>query len=531
MKNWWIECKKKINDLNNYKILTMMTFVLILIGFIMQFRLVGMYYDDYGNASLSYGYDSSHIRGTDYTLNDLLTWAKWIYFNWSGRVLYALFLIPLLKSGSDLYMFVEAIVLTLIFVYMYKIVKRYAGIEKDNPLIVIGFVIMYGLLYGTILNWGIYWASASVLYLLPVLPFLIFIEMYDKVESKITCHEKVTSSSYLKLFLLIPLITLSQEQVGGAFLVWLICRIVLGHIKTEKKYLKLDILVVLWTSLTFIIMFGAPGNWVRMNGSGEFAQLSLFGKVKHNLPILLMVLVDGDLIGINTLLWVSGVLMISALCIITRQKRHIFWFVGIIPYGYTILERFLSLMNYHNPIWSEKLRYTSFILFILVMFFLMLRFFLVINKIAFVAVMISAVASVACLLISPVHPYRATLPYVFLCMIFIAICFSIFYKVCNNIIMQLIVGVMICIVASFSTNNLMKTYEGYEKNAFIDSYNISVLEEYNGKDTEMVLLKYVNEEYRGPAAHDELFSATETWMKEYYNIPYEVEFVWKSIAE
>ena len=50
----------------------------------MQHRLVGMYYDDFGNASLSYGYDSSSIIGTNYTIMDLAKWSKFIYLNWGG---------------------------------------------------------------------------------------------------------------------------------------------------------------------------------------------------------------------------------------------------------------------------------------------------------------------------------------------------------------------------------------------------------------------------------------------------------------
>ena len=209
-------------------------FLFVMFGFflIAQHRLVGMYYDDFGNASLSYGYDSTNIMGTDYTLQDLLAWAKNLYLTWGGRVLCALILVPMLKSGPVLFMFVQACVLLAIFVAMYFVVKKFS--QNGNGVVIsIILILLYGLLQGNILTQGIYWASASILYIWPILPFLIIILLYMDIERNICDGKKVRLSSYVGLILLIPLVTLSQEQIGGALVVWLICNALMGQFKKD----------------------------------------------------------------------------------------------------------------------------------------------------------------------------------------------------------------------------------------------------------------------------------------------------------
>lgn len=114
--------------------------------------MVGMYYDDFGNASLSYGYDSSQIAGTNYSMKDLYMWAKYIYFNWGGRIIYALMLIPLLKNE--------------------------------------------------ILTMGMYWASASVLYVWPVLFFILLILHYGNLKKKINDSEKINANLKVHMYVM-----------------------------------------------------------------------------------------------------------------------------------------------------------------------------------------------------------------------------------------------------------------------------------------------------------------------------------------
>jgi len=503
------------------KVILIVMFLFLGIGILMQHQLVGMYFDDFGNASLSYGYDSSFIDGTEYTFKELLAWAKNIYSNWSGRILYALIMIPMMKESIRPFMIFQSIILLLIFAVMYRIVKRYCSFDEE-PLILIGFVIIYGLFTGTILSYGIYWASASVLYLLPILPFLLCVEKYESAKANLAIEE-VGKKTYVQIGLLIPWITLSQEQIGGAFLVWIICRIVLGNIKKENRSIKLDVFVFLWSLFTFLLFFAAPGNWVRMDSNLEFSNLSFLQKIYKNVPVLAFVLTGNDLLGINILLWISGVIM---LYILKRKKEKIFLMLGIIPFGvYLINKGFSKFID--KEIISFQFCTISYFLFIISMFFIMILFFQQIQYIQFLAIMIAAVASVFCLLLSPAIALRSCIPYAFICMIFIEIIVYYFFKDVSQKVLQYIGVLALCIITFVSINNLIKIYSGYKENYRVEQYNWRILETYNGVEEEIVLEKYVNEIYRGPAPYEEGFEFCETWIKEYFNIPQAVVFVWE----
>lgn len=510
-----------MEKLRKKKVILIVMFLFLGIGILMQHLLVGMYFDDFGNASLSYGYDSSFINGTEYTFKDLLAWAKSIYLNWSGRILYALIMIPMMKENIRPFMIFQSIILLLIFAVMYRIVKRFCNFDEE-PLILIGFVIMYGLLTGTILSYGMYWASASVLYLLPILPFLLCVEKYENAKANLAIEE-VGKKTYVQIGLLIPWITLSQEQIGGAFLVWIICRIVLGMIKRENRSKKLDAFVFLWSLFTFLIFFVAPGNWVRMDSNLEFSNLSFLQKINKNVPVLAFVLTGNDLLGINILLWISGIIMLYML---NRKKEKAFLLLGIIPFGVYLMNKGLGKFL-DMEIISFQFCTISYFLFIISMFFIMILFFQQIQHIEFLAIMIAAVASVFCLLLSPAIALRSCIPYAFICMIFIEITFYYFFKDVSQKVLQYIGGFVLCVITFVSMNNLITIYSGYKENYSVDQYNWSILETYNGVEEEILLKKYANDIYRGPAAYEEGFEFCETWIKEYFNIPQVVMFVWE----
>lgn len=519
---------KRSISVEREKIYVIIAFALLAVGIVMQYRLVGMYFDDFGNASLSYGYDSSNINGTAYSVADLFQWAKWIYFNWGGRVLYALVMIPMLKNGPLPFMMFQSIILLLIFVMMYKMAKRYCGFQNE-PFIVLAFVVLYGTLKGTILTWGIYWASASVLYLLPILPFLVCIYIYDSSVNMIKKGNDVPIKSYVLLGILIPWVTLSQEQISGAFLVWIICRIVIRIIvcstREEKTYLKLDLFIFIWSLITSMIFFLAPGNWSRMNAVEGFSELSVIEKIQVDFPILINILLDRSLAGINVFLWLSGVAMLVMLFMKKKSWVHILLFVGILPFGVylfnVVLER---ILGFNILGWIDYK--IIFCMFILSMFFILILFFYERKQLQLLALMIAAVASVVCLLISPTINLRSCIPYAFICMLLIVIVGYIFYMTYKNIIVRYICTLLAAGIVVLSAINLAVIYIGYDQNYEAEQKNFDTLSNYNGIDEVIYLQKYANDTYRAPMPCDEGYEGTIYWVQEYFDIPGNVSIVW-----
>ena len=161
-----INILKKIYDYLNKNKFVISLFFIIFILLAFQHSVISMYFDDYGNASLSYSYWVSNVDGTNYTIPQLLEWAGHIYNNWGGRIFYAIFfIIPLLKHGIKAYMFVQTFVITGIIFFMYKIIKYYKS-KKQKYLSIVPIIlfILYTCIDLSYLRHGIYWASASVLY-------------------------------------------------------------------------------------------------------------------------------------------------------------------------------------------------------------------------------------------------------------------------------------------------------------------------------------------------------------------------------
>ena len=270
---------------NKFEILSFLT---IFILFYMQCQLIAMYFDDFGNASLSYSYVVPNVQGTNYTISQLFEWARHIYNQWGGRIFYAIaFIIPLLKNGISAFMFIQSIILTLILFYNYKIIKRFSIKQKFISFVPFLLFIFYCMIDMVFLRHGIYWASASVLYVWPLLPLFMFLDFYLELIEKIDKEKKYNKVfSYFYLMILAFLTTFSQEQIGVGLIMFLLFNMIFIQ-KMDKKYLKVNIFCLLISICFYLLLFLAPGNWVRMDSNKEFSKLSFLGKIIYNYPNLI----------------------------------------------------------------------------------------------------------------------------------------------------------------------------------------------------------------------------------------------------
>lgn len=517
--------KSKYLKLNKGQIEVLGLFILFGIYLFLQHRLVGMYYDDFGNASLSYGYDSSAVNGTDYTLRDLLGWAKYTYLNWGGRIIYALMLIPLLKDGAHLFMMIQVVIMLAAFVMMYQIARKFCT-NGNRSVIPCCFMLVYGLLQGDILSQGVYWASASVLYVWPILPLMFLIWFYSHLEEKLKHGETLKIQHYIVILIVVPFITLSQEQLGGALIVWLIFNAALKHWKDERRYIKLDCFTVVYAVVTYGIMFAAPGNWSRLSTNNDYVNKTLVERLQYGISNVLSLLTNPNLKYFNLLLLIAGILILASLW---RVKSR--WYLlgsGICMIPFLVADIFEIIRK--NYI-SEEIRGLFFFIFLIDMLFLLIFYFGQRKQLEFVATMLAAVASVFCLIFSPAFSLRSCLPYVFICMIFIAVVLAESLEKYKYTVGQFVIGAGIAVLGIVCLINVSNIYKGYEKNYYIDNYNFSELENYNGEDDEIYLVEYDNALYRGTMSCDSGFEYIDYWVKEYFAIPQNVAIKWKSIPE
>lgn len=493
--------------------------ILLLLLLLIQHNVVGLYYDDFGNASLSYGYDSSSIPGTAYTLKDLIEWAKYTYNNWGGRILYALILIPLTKHNAVLFGIVQSIIITLLFLISYLFASQYKEKKSFSISGLVVAILTYFSLYGDINRYGIYWASASVLYVWPLLFFILAAYVYEKACVQEEESGKIRSSCYFLLLLLVPLVTLSQEQLGFAFAAWTCCQGLLKLIR--KKINKLDIFLIVWSLITYALFLSAPGNWKRLADSGEFAQLSIFQKVIYNVPNILNLMLYEGLRYFNVLLAVSGLFMVLR----SRRKKKLFKIISSV----IIIAQIISILIPG----VGTLDLIVFSCFIINMFLILLDYYHSHQRRRFIQLLISGVASVCFLIVSPSLQMRSFIPYVCFFTILIG---DVFADYITETGMNTRTKKAFAIVA-FTAMTVPAfycaavNYIGYKQNDYIQQYNDKIFRSYDGTQERLYLLSYGNRKYRAQMPSDSGYASIGSWMKEYYNIPQSVMLIWKPLDE
>ncbi len=507
------------NELKWKKAVIACLLVLLFLLLLVQHSVVGLYYDDFGNASLSYGYDSSAIPGTNYSLCDLFNWAEYSYNNWGGRILYALILIPLTKYNAVLFGIVQTCIITLLFFLSYILAGEYKAKKQISISGLIIAILIYFSLYGDINRYGIYWASASVLYLWPMLFFVLAAWVYERACEQYAQNGKIPVSKYLILLAAVPFVTLSQEQLGFAFVAWAGCQFLQKMIR--KKINKLDIFLIIWSVITYAIFLIAPGNWKRLADSGEFAQLSIFQKISVNVPNILSLMLYEGLRYFNVLLAIAGLLMVFR----ARQMNRVLRIASII----IILAHFVFILI--PGVGTPDL--IVFGCFIADMFLILLNYYRSEKRRRFLQLWVSGVASVCFLIVSPSLQMRSFIPYVCLFTILIGDVFSDFILdigietrpkkvIATAASIVLIAPALYCAAIN---------YIGYSRNDYIQQYNDRILRSYDGSQDRLYLLNYGDGRFRAQMPSDQGYQSIGYWMKEFYNIPQSVVLVWKPLDE
>ena len=503
---------------NNSTCILLFTVIFLLLFF--QHQLIAMYFDDFGNASLSYNQTSSEITGTNYSFRDLWHWCVLTYNGWGGRILYAaLILIPLLKFGTAIYMFLQSIVITLILFFSYKIANEIS--EKKSMLIPPILMILYMLINMEYLRHGIYWASASILYIWPLLPFLMFIYFYIKLTKKIENNKKINYYFWMPILLILNFFaTFSQEQIGVAVLVFLIGFIIIKHMKNIKSFLILDLPNLIVNVVSFALLIFAPGNSARMDTNTEFSNLSIFGKIGKNLPEIFKNIFNSPMTIFMIILTIVFVLNIF----INRKKLKVNKFV----YFQFIFFSFISLVYFFIKDYNYYIPSIYGLLWILFVGIWLIIYGLKFNKIEIALLAVTGCSSIFCLILSPVVGGRTSLPFIFFIFLLIIIMLE------DILSERYFKYILILLFVPLSFNGLVNykiNYNGYLENYGIEKLNFKILSSnYGIKDKKIInLYKYPETWFGSTRSYEE--PSMDYWIKEYFNITQEAEFNWIDLYE
>ncbi|MBR1884092.1 MAG: hypothetical protein IJ809_04020 [Clostridia bacterium] len=508
-----------IKKIKNKKVY--IVFLCFFAALLFQHHFMWLYHDDYGYASLSYVGDVYKEVNAGYhtSLLNILSFLKYHYMNWGGRVLYFFFECIMLRHGLHIFRIVQSLVVTGIFFYLYKIMASI--FRKEDYKLAIITVALYGVFEIMLFRNGVFWITASVLYLFPFLPFFMYI--YYFICNKITNKKLEIVLSSLLIFAT----SFSQEQISALVVSFMLMFAIYRYIK-DKKVDKMLIINFLVAMIGFAILMLSPGSKVRMEKTPEFYELNLFQKIMTNIPSILTNNFGGYTKIFTILFFIAGVYFayqnykeknrLSVLNIITLISNGTILLFTILKYdGYFAWLYSLKNGNIYNYIITAV-----FVMQLILFAYSALLYFIREKNIIIAFLFIASIVSQAVMLVAPYFPLRSA-------MILQFINFILILFVIHNVIIErnkFILMIPLLIVLLWNYSEI--TY-GYMVNDSINASNHKTLIETSSKIKEgekidkITLKKLPLAAYSCDQPYDDGFEYIKFYMKVYYELPVELE--------
>ncbi len=497
----------------NDKKKTIIIFAIFFALLLFQIHFVWLYYDDYGYASLSYLAGYTGNRGMEASLMDVFSFLNYHYNHWGGRVLWFFLEIVLLRFSIHSYRIVQAIITTAIFYMIYKIVTKI--IKKEDWKIALSSIICFGLVDLMILRDTFYWFTASVLYLLPILPLFILIYLMMEEKRKI--------STNIICIILAFIASWSQEQVSIYITSYLILK-TLHDLFILKQKSRWNIAITVSSIIGLLILMLAPGSGVRMDYNQDFYNLSLIKKVFTNLPLIIENNFGG-LTKIFTLMFFACVLFI-----IYKNKNSFKnkWMIdiGLINVIFIMLFNMVKNEGYFSFLYSisKFSNIIKLISFVQLGYIFLILFICFYKKKEYILsfLIVSAALSQLSMIMAPYFPMRSTTMLEFTTYIIFVYTIAQIIKDKKINIKYLLIPISLISIYNYSTNTL-----GYINNNGIKKENDRLLRDASkrikkGEKIKEVELVRINELYGVVEPKDTYYL-----MKHYYEIPLEVDVHYK----
>ena len=476
-----------------------------------QHSYVFMYFDDYGYASLSYGWtENSH--GMDFSLKDILSYLKWHYMNWGGRILYFFFEIVVFKIGGlKLMQQVQALIIILIGCVAGKIVSQITGADKSQCM-----ALSLGL-YGTFnlltVNDAVYWYSASVIYVWPLLPLFGAIYYFLRWER----NTKIAKVFSLFLFFSAAF---SQEQIAVLTVIFVILYSILRYFETKhiSKH-SIAILISVLSGATLTIL--APGNFVRASEQDryiDFYSKSLLRRAIENVGKICNV----NFGGYNFIFVIILTAFVGSLLAIYFKNNKIA-IVSILFIAYFLLEYFIEV-----PLYFDIALRCVWFLFLSVALTI---YYYQNNNILMSSLLYAGICSQGMMIVSPTVPVRCHIMMEFVLHIILIETIIRLWNISRN----RIIGLSIALLLSYSLCNMVGIILGYQTNYQINEMNhlklveASLAYEEGHESEEVVLYKLRNDLFANKMPYYEDYRYIEYWMKNYYELPQTTTFHWLDV--
>ena len=515
------------------KVLFMCLLTVFFCVVLFQMANVFLYHDDYGYFTLTY--HNPHALGTGHnkSIKQMLRFLGTHYMIHGGRVLY--FFIELLLGCRSLWplRIVQALVISGIV--------GYSAWQTDKK--VFGILTAASLYFAqslTIARDGIYWFTASILYIFPLVPFLVACTMFwDFLAFR--KGSPYPLKKYILMNICLFFASFSQEQTSCALLFFVFGAMFVRFVLDEgigvypdiKKRLIISVCIA---AAGFILLMAAPGNWARASNDGRgLAQLLI-----ENAGQVMLYLYLGDA---KVLHMAELSICIAAAVFLYRKKAA--------KIGFTVFSAGFSLilagmctirhMGCYNSL-STFLNYDYTVVravlgchFLTVCIQVTLFYTAFKKDIRKLLIFCSGVVTLAFMFIAPASvPGRATIPFYF---ILIFILTDMACTLFSEFKTYKLPALWCLLVFVYAAANYSGILEGYVLNANIHRANDILLKRAEqqiadgGTVKTVTLYKNIDEDYSIPGAYNERYVYIAEWMKTYYNLPQDVEFEFKDYYE
>ena len=512
-------------------------FLIFFLIVLIQHQFMYIYHDDYGYASLSYAYNVENVEGHDVNLEQIVEFLKGHYEVWGGRILTFFYEIILLTNGPWLYRLLQSIVITLIFFLIYKIVKKCVQNKIDDRLLALCTVMCYGVFEIMLVRTGIFWASAAVSYLFPILPLLAFIYLYEQSKEKDFKNLFTKIIFYLFCGILIFTATFSQEQISVAALGYILILTIYNIVK-NKRVDKLDLIMCLVAILGFSILMLAPGNILRQQHptSIEFYSKPIVERLELGIQNLIFGNFSNYTKIFNMIFYIS--IAYASYVVVKRKKGiKILSCLSLLSILFIIFVNMTQQTEYFEWVYGlltnniyKKLVIVGFMFQFLLMFYSVIVYLYDEKKLKLINIVTIAIFSVGCMIIAPYFAPRSSIAFEILCLVFILYMFVQFYDSVTD--KKMINFILVPTFVIFLCNVLIIT-NGYYKNSSINRENDKILTQVSeridkGEDIRQVTLKKLNNIlYSGDQPYMEGNDYITIYMKEYYNLPKDLDIIYE----
>lgn len=475
----------------------------------------------------------------------------------------------------------------IIFSMVYMIVDMVTFKNKEQRWLVASLVWLLVFIIDILISREtLYWLDGHLAYVFTTFNLLIFFYYLFK---RLIIKSKFKKFDYVLLPIVAFFAGWSGPQSGAIIIVMTILLFIYKRFFLKEKIKGICYISFIIAIIGFLVYYFAPGNNVRFEtGFPQIAQLNTFELIEYRIDSIFSLLFNynSNFAGLTFYIYITFALLIiitiNKILKDTNSKKItkafvclsaivlIIFILASIIYRYNLMgceyigKLFFSFKNIYQEIlngyFNFKMLLPYIVMTIVIISSLIMSFYIFIKEksvLHFIALACAFLTQLI-MLMAPYSPVRTTFLSIILFIIAIAellfiasrdkyniematfiilTYFGINYLICGIIIFIIINTInnkkndykshllFMCVLSYFALFNIITVTDGYRVNKKIYNQNIEILRNYDGKSSEITLIKPNDETYGFTT-----FVGTE-WVedatKEYFNIPEDVKLMEK----